>query len=663
MTANTEGLEARLADVSAALHREHDHVHELEERLQIDENKLRILDEGLRDYAVIQLEPDGRIAAWSRGAERVLGYTADEVVGHSFKRLFPPEEVAEGRPEKELETARRHGHASDEGWQVARNGVRIWVTGLTVPLSQDAAEGFLKVLRNETERRRVEEALRESEHRLRVALGAARMGIWHWDITRGSHDIDENTYRLFGLPADGSIRTLGEFCNAIHPADRKAVAATFERCIRDGAKLDIEFRVIWPDDSVHWLKDQGDTVYDDSGKLIYMSGAILDITEHKAMETAARRRAQELADDDRRKDEFLAMLGHELRNPLAPIRNAAQILKILPQPDPESEKAREMIERQVDHLTHLVDDLMDVSRITRGKIRLNKQALELRAILERAAEASRPVIESRRHTFHMSISPGLWVEADDTRLTQVVGNLLNNAAKYTEEGGEIWLSARQEDGEAVIRVRDNGIGIAPEMLPHLFEPFTQATRSLDRAQGGLGLGLTVVKRLVELHGGRVDVYSPGLGRGSEFIVRLRALSDSEIPAETGRPNGAAIALPRRVLIVDDNVDAAESLATVLRLSGHEVYTVHDGAAALTVAEDVRPEVVLLDIGLPGMNGFEVAKQLRARTDLAHMMLVALTGYGQEEDRQRSLAAGFDHHLVKPVAVWELERLMRSLERS
>jgi PAS domain S-box-containing protein len=369
----------------------------------------------------------------------------------------------------------------------------------------------------------------------------------------------------------------------------------------------------------------------------------------------------ELRAADRRKDEFLAMLAHELRNPLAPIANAIAVLRL---PKLESNRldwARDVIDRQVRHLSRLVDDLLDVSRITRGKVRLRKEPVELRSIIARAVETSKPLIASRRHELTVTLAEEpARLEADPLRLAQVFGNLLNNAAKYTEEGGQIWLTVERQPDEVLVHVRDTGIGISPEMLPRVFDLFTQADKSLDRAQGGLGIGLTLVQRLVELHGGKVEAHSEGLGQGSEFVVRLPLTpvrsSSSAAPAAG---NGAKTSTTgRRVLIVEDNADAAETLGLLLETMGQQVRVVHDGTAAVEAARSFHPEIVLLDIGLPGMNGYEVARHLREQHDLQQPLLVALTGYGQEEDRARARDAGFDLHMVKPVEPELLKSLLQ-----
>ena len=388
------------------------------------------------------------------------------------------------------------------------------------------------------------------------------------------------------------------------------------------------------------------------------------VTERTAALETAIARQTELADQlriaDRRKDEFLALLAHELRNPLAPLRNAINILQLKESDDPDVLWCQGVIERQSVQLTRLVDDLLDVSRITLGKIKLRPQPLELASVVARAVETSRPLIDAHRHELIVTLPDGpIRVEGDRARLTQVIANLLNNAAKYQNDGGTIALTVEREASAAVITVRDRGIGISPDMLQEIFELFTQGERTLDRAQGGLGIGLSLVKTVVELHGGSVTAASDGPGRGSEFALRLPCLLQ-ELDGYRTRDDADASEVPDcaglRILVVDDSRDAAESLSKLLRLGGHEVMIAHEAEHALHLAATQQPGVVLLDIGLPGMDGYEICRRLR-QGGLAHALIVAMTGYGLERDRQRSQDAGFDTHLVKPVPPHELLKLM------
>ncbi len=379
-----------------------------------------------------------------------------------------------------------------------------------------------------------------------------------------------------------------------------------------------------------------------------------DLAYRAAIAIENARLYEELKEADRKKDEFLATLAHELRNPLAPVRNALYLMGHESNLAPGFEQERAMLDRQVGHLARLVDDLLDISRISRGKIELRKQPLELAPVVHQAVEATRPFFETKNHQLHISLpDEPILLEADPTRLEQVLWNLLNNAAKYTRAGGRVDLIVTREDDEAVVVVRDTGIGIAPEVLPKIFDMFMQADHHTDRAEGGLGIGLSLVRELVRMHGGAISARSAGLGRGSEFVVRLPTLSalvQRDIPARAPSAAGRLDRIPRRrVLVVDDNVDAAVSLVKVLtRLYGQDVRIAHDGPTALDVARTFQPDVVLLDLGLPGMDGYEVARRLRSEPAGASLLIVAVTGWGQDADRKRTREAGFDHHLVKPV---------------
>ncbi len=404
-------------------------------------------------------------------------------------------------------------------------------------------------------------------------------------------------------------------------------------------------------------------------------------------EVAERARIEQaLKEADRHKDEFLAMLAHELRNPLAPIHSAVELMRLRPLVDPQLNWARDVIARQLTSLTRLVDDLLDVSRITRGKINLTRQVIELDALISRAVETVHPLFDEHKHELTLELpEPGVKVFGDPTRLTQAIANVLGNAAKYTDVGGQVSLATLVHESDVEIRIRDNGIGIRPEMLPHVFELFTQLDRTDGRMQtpGGLGIGLALVQRLVQMHGGEVSAASEGPGKGSEFVIRLPLLEEDVEPVKAppaspavpsdAAPSGSDVAadvaplvaagtarMARRILIADDNNDALESLATLLELSGHEVFTATNGGTALQSAERHLPEVVLLDIGMPMLDGYEVAKRIRAQPWGQRITLVALTGWGQDSDRRRSREAGFDSHLVKPLDLETLTDLLARL---
>ena len=456
--------------------------------------------------------------------------------------------------------------------------------------------------------------------------------------------------RLFGYTAAEAI---GRSIHLVIPADRKEEEEVILGRLRRGERID-HFQTIRQAKDGHAL-DVSLTISpirNEEGKLVGASKVARDITLLK--------RAQlELQEADNKKNEFIALLAHELRNPLGPIRHAANILRArTPTPD-ELQWATKIIDRQTEHMTRLVDDLLDVSRITRGTIELRREPVDVADVLKAAVEASSALIERWRHQLRVTPpSQPLYVEGDTTRLTQIVANLLDNAAKYTDAGGRIWLSAEREGEDAVIRVKDTGIGIAPELLPHIFDMFTQAALPLERAQGGLGVGLSLVDRLVTLHGGTVSAESGGTGQGSQFTIRLPAWNTPRPPAPEPKvePRHASDR-QCRVLVVDDNEDSVDSLAMLLRMLGHEVATSNDGETALSVAAEFRPDVAILDIGLPKLNGYDLAKQIRDMSWGGDVVLVALTGWGQEQHRRRSAESGFDHHLTKPVELEVLQQIL------
>lgn len=453
--------------------------------------------------------------------------------------------------------------------------------------------------------------------------------------------------------AEAVGRPLEEVFQIINEETRAAAESPVSRVLERGTICGPANHavLIAKDGSERSIDDSAAPIKGSSGQ---MAGVVLVFRDT----TERRERERLLRESDRRKDEFLAVLAHELRNPLAPIASALQILK-LPKIDvPTAAEARDVAERQLTHLTRLVDDLLDVSRIMRGKVELRKERVELATIIARAVETARPLIDGEHHELAVSLpSEPVWLEADLVRLAQVLANLLSNAAKYTERGGQIGLAAVIEGGAVVIRIRDSGIGIDPETLPRLFEMFMQVAPGASRSQGGLGIGLTLVKNLVAMHGGTIEAHSAGLGQGSEFVVRLPAIL-AEPPEATPSEREAGATERRRILVVDDNADAAQSLAMLLKLRGHEVQVALGGAEALTFARLALPELVFLDIGMPGMDGYEVARQLRAEFN-SSLTIIALTGWGADQDRQRSRAAGFDRHLTKPVDLAALEAALEA----
>jgi PAS domain S-box-containing protein len=464
------------------------------------------------------------------------------------------------------------------------------------------------------------------------------MGVWDWDVLNDKLRWTERVYEIHGVaPADFHGR-VEDFTRLIHPDDAARVSAAIEEALTGDPAYNIEFRIIRPSGEMRWVYTSGRALRDDRQRAIRMLGATIDTTDRKKAE-------EKLKEAHRQKDDFLAMLAHELRNPLAAIEYALQLANVCPD---QSAEAMEIIERQVGHLAHLIDDLLDVSRITRDRITLQRERLDARLIVRRAVATAQPAINCGRH--HLSVllpDAPLPIDADPTRIEQILVNLLTNAAKYTPERGELSVRAFVENEQLAIKVKDTGIGIPAEMLSRVFDLFIQVNPGLERSQGGLGIGLTVVRRLAELHGGSVSVASEGSGKGSEFTVRLPLLQEHLADTATNEPAGA-LAPGLRVLVVEDNVDAATSLSKLLQNVGCATRVVHDGSTAVVAALEFRPDVVLLDIGLPGVDGYGVARRLSAAPELSATRLIAISGYGHEQDRQRSRQAGFDHHLVKPV---------------
>jgi signal transduction histidine kinase/ActR/RegA family two-component response regulator len=414
-----------------------------------------------------------------------------------------------------------------------------------------------------------------------------------------------------------------------------------------------ELSLVFDDGAVRHILGNAVPIQTPDGTVRGAIAAFMDITELKEGQRA-------LKEADRRKDEFLATLTHELRNPLAPLRNALELLQRSEGDAAVNQQARSMMGRQLDQMVRLIDDLLDMSRISQGKVQLRKERVELKAVIQSGVDAVQPLVQAQSHELTVTLpTEPIYLHADSTRLGQIISNLLNNAAKYTEKGGHIWLTAERQGNEAVVSVRDTGIGIAAENLPHIFEMFSQVAPALERSQGGLGIGLSLVRGLVEVHGGKVEARSAGIGMGSEFVVRLPVV-DAPVHAAvepSGDGDKSHVGPKRRILVVDDNRDAADSMAMMLQMMGHETHTAYDGLEALQTAAGFRPVVVLLDIGLPKINGYEVARHMREQPWGKGVALIALTGWGQEEDKRRALEAGFDHHLTKPVQAAALEKLL------
>jgi PAS domain S-box-containing protein len=536
---------------------------------------------------------------------------------------------------------------------------QTWHTFSCSPVRDEAGAvaGLFITAIETTARERVESALRESEERYRTLFDQMIAGVAESDLEGRLITANDRYCEMLGYSREEILRL--NMRDVTHPDDLPGNLEQFHRCREEGVPFEIEKRYIRKDGSTVWVHNSVSLVRDAQGRPKSMVAAVLDVTQRVRTEQA-------LADANRAKDEFLAMLGHELRNPLSPIVTTLQLMK-LRAPDTLAAE-RNVIEKQVRYISDMVDDLLDVARIARGKVELKTAPVQIADIAAAAIETTQPLFDERGQMLHTAIVDGLVVSGDRRRLVQVVVNLLTNAAKYSPRGCAVYFSAAAEGHEAVLRLRDQGVGIDPALLPRVFELFTQDEQSLERSRGGLGLGLAIVRNLIEMHGGSVTASSAGRDRGSEFVVRLPLLEPRiEPPAEKAPPvpvGGAgaranAKSAPVKVLIVDDYVLAAESLGTLLQELGFETHVAHDGASALAAVAQFRPDVALIDIGLPVMDGYEVARRLRRTPGFEHLPLVALTGYGQESDRERVRQAGFDEHLVKPV---DAERIGNLIER-
>jgi PAS domain S-box-containing protein len=593
-----------------------------------DRTTNRIVSETLRNYAMFGRTPSDPPLSLE---EFVLRFVHPEDRPDFEERLRAS--LGTGEPLRAVCRIRRQ---NDGQWRW------LEIAGTFEPHPGGVPQRLIGVLRDITDVQQRQDALRDRNETLRLAMRGGRMGAWVRHLTddtvEWSHELEE----LFGVPHGAFGGTEAAFFDFVHPEDRAQIATRARRAIADRTDYTIEFRFRHASGEWRWMEGRGQAIYDDAGRPLHLYGIGIDITE--------RRRAEEqLREADRRKDEFLATLAHELRNPLAPIRNAVQYMNRPDATGPALKNAREIIDRQVRHMVRLVDDLLEVSRITSGRIELEREHVSLDIAVGNAVEASQPAIQAGEHHLEVSLpSTPVYLDADLTRLSQVLLNLLNNAAKYTPPKGRIALTATQRDGWVSISVRDNGIGIPQEQLPRIFDLFVQLGRHTNHTHGGLGIGLTLARQLTRLHGGEVEARSEGPGRGSEFIVRLPVAPapahDVLAPGEVVRPE----AQRERLLIVDDNVDAADALRMNLEQAGYTVRVTHSGTDAMAAFREMQPEVVVLDLGLPDISGVDVARAIRGRREGRDVVLVALTGWGRDEDRARTTEAGFDEHLTKPV---------------
>jgi len=624
----------------------------------------RLMIEEVKEAAVFFMDANGFIETWNGAAEEMKEYTAEDAIGSHLSLLYTEEDRARGWPEHNLDEARKHGFFREERWRMRKSGSLFWARILLTALRNDAGDiiGFSKITLDLTEHKLLEDCEKEKEETRRV-LSAANAGKWTWHPDTGQVDICRNFLALLGHVDDDTSISLAQWLGFIHPAQQAAVAREFDmaRAGQREGSMHLEMLMRQKTGTYRWFAAHADWHRDAAGAQPLLHGVNIDIQELKTVSEERQQAIDMLKAEDVRKNEFLAMLAHELRNPLAPISAGAELLKMARGDEDRVRQTSQIISRQVSHMTNLIDDLLDVSRVTRGLAELENKLLDMRHVVADAVEQANPLIHMKRHHLALHMPPdNAMVSGDEKRLVQVVANLLNNAAKYTPQGGNIVLTIDVQAVHVVLDIRDNGIGMAPELVNRVFDLFTQAERTSDRSSGGLGVGLALVKSLVELHGGTVAAASDGIGKGSRFTVVLPRMHEQLDVASLADDHRHTAAQFLKILVVDDNVDAAEMLSMLLEASGHQVITENGPRQALERASLVRPDVFLLDIGLPEMDGLELAKRLRAEATTAGAVLIAVTGYGQEADKKKAFAAGFDHYLTKPVDITRLNSMLTEI---
>jgi PAS domain S-box-containing protein len=619
--------------------------------------------------AIISKSLDGIIQTWNAAAEQLFGFTAAEVVGRHISLVIPPERITE---EDQIIASLRAGNRIEhfETERVRSDGRPITVSLTISPIKDEQGNvvGASKIVRDITERKRVE---RDREMFVTVIENSTDF-IGMCDLNGIPFFVNRAGLEMIGLESIEEARgaSVQDF---FFPEDQPRMMNEFFPSVLENGhgEVEVRFRNFKTGES-HWMAYKVFTLTDSGDKPIGFATVSQDVTERKRLEDNLRVLANDLSETDRRKNEFLATLAHELRNPLAPMSNMLEVLKRADGNAEILKPAHETLERQLGQMVRLVDDLLDLNRITHDRLELRRSEVEFSSVIQQAVEVARPLIDAAGH--HLTVDlpdEPIYLNADRTRLAQVFGNLLNNSSKYTRAGGSISLRAKRSDDELVVTVKDNGAGIPADKLDSIFDMFMQVDRTSERSQGGLGIGLTLVKRLVEMHGGTIEPRSAGEGMGSEFVVRLPVLSKASVALRdtdsaggradlAGEPSAAESPSQRRVLIVDDNRDSADSLAMLLEITNNKTYLAHDGLEALAAIETHRPEVVLLDIGLPQLDGHEVCRRVRSQPWGKDIIIIALTGWGQDADRQKSQEAGFDGHLVKPVDYDELLALLSEL---
>ncbi len=636
--------------------------------------------------SICATDVNGRITLFNTGAEYMLGYRAGEMVGKQTPIIL---HVATEIEKRGIELSREFGREIG-GFEVfvayakaGKSERREWTyvrkdgTHLTVSIVVTAIRnasgkitGFLGIAEDISERKLSEQALRNSEERFELAVAGSDDGLWDWNVTTNEVYYSHRFKQLLEFDDDEFENEFSAFERRLHPADRAPTLEKIQAHLRERDPYDVEYRLLTKSGDYRWFRARGQAIWDDEGRAIRMAGSLTDLTKRKLSDAALAKYAAQiqrtnktlrLAEREARKavierDQFLAMLSHELRNPLSAMLNAVGVLEHA-STDPASDaKARQAIRRQVQHMSRLLDDLLDVARITQGKIDFRKQVLDLNDLIAQAVEVIQPAIEARQQQLSVLLAKvPIIVEGDPTRLLQIVENLLTNASKYTPCEGAIIVELEKDGDECQLSVRDNGRGIDPDKLTDIFDMFFQSNNALDRSDGGMGVGLTLVRTLVEMHHGTVRACSAGLGEGSQFVIRL-PLTEKP-PEKSSEPSTLAPPAVSRVLLIEDNPDSRDMLHTILKLDGYDVEVAEDGPQGLAAIFKRPPEVALIDIGLPGLDGYEVARRVRKKFDSSEIQLVALTGYGQAKDREAALDAGFDEHLVKPVNLDDVARVL------
>jgi PAS domain S-box-containing protein len=613
-----------------------------------NDRRFEALVQPIEDYAIFLLDPEGNVATWNRGAQRIKGYAAHEIIGQHFSRFYTEEAKARRWPEHELEQAVLHGRFNDEGWRVRKDGTMFWANVVITALhEQDGTlAGFAKVTRDLTIERRQVEALRQSEERFRLLVeNVSDYAIFMLDPEGFVVSWNSGATNLKGYrPAE----IVGQHFSVFYPTEEVADGVPereLRRAAGQGRSVSEGWRVR-KDGSMFWAYVTITAIHDSQGRLSGFAKVTRDMTES--------RRNDELEHSSEQMKQFLALLAHELRNPLAPVRNAVAAMRLAPQVNPETRRASDLIERQIAHVTRLVDDLLDVGRITSGRIELREAPIDLHEVIAHAVEAAQPFTGARRQQVSVQLpdSP-LRMIGDHTRLVQVLQNLLHNASKFSPDGSRIAIDVQATRRTVQIQVRDHGCGLRAGTFESIFGLFSQDRAMAVPSENGLGIGLMLCRSLVELHGGTISATSAGPGTGSTFTIRLpleRASTGwtpaAQAPALTTLDPQETPAL--RVLVVDDNRDSADSLAMLLELKGHEVRVAYSARHAREQVEDFTPDAALIDIAMPEVDGYAALRALRAHAPLAHTLFAAMTGFGQAADVELTRAAGFEMHLVKPV---------------